>query len=183
MRFNSTEHLEAWRTRGIYPRIHDAMAQVITTYSNAEVGLDLCCSFGLLGQRIASATGMLVVGVDADDRALQAGKAAGIGIELVSMRVSRETHAALDAMIERCKVQAVFARRALPELFGHDIAYGRTVAWMLRQRGVREVFIEGRVAAPGAVNPLHSLDKEVALMTGPFVEARRIGNVAHMKAA
>lgn len=183
MRFNSTEHLDVWRQRGIYPRIHDPIAQVITTYCNAEVALDLCCSFGLLGHRIWDSTGMQVVGVDADDRALQAGKAAGIRIELVSMRVSRDSHEALAALVEACKVQAVFARRALPELFGHDIAYGRSVASMFKRLGVRELFIEGRVATPGAVNPLASLDKEVELMTGPFVEARRIGNVSHMKAA
>ena len=52
-RFNSPEHLETWKLRGRYPAIHDCIADTAATFMKGSRLLDLGCSYGLLGARIA----------------------------------------------------------------------------------------------------------------------------------
>lgn len=181
MRFNAPEHLHAWKLSHRYPAIHDNIFQLCSSHMRGLRVLDLCCSTGLLGARVAAYFGADVVGVDADERALNAARAAGLDIHLVHMHVDSFNLAPLENLIQQHQIQTVLARRCLPELFGHDLQAGAAFAQMLHRLKVQEVFIEGRVASKAAVNPLASLAGEVDLLAPHYRVSKLHHNVAFLK--
>lgn len=181
MRFDAPEHLKAWKETGAYPKIHDRIAQVACTEMLGRVLVDLGCSYGLLGHRIAKSVNGKAVGVDADEKVLLEAIAAGIDSQLICLRVKRATISKLCEVIAGQDVDALIARRVLPELWGEDLDGGKEFAGAIADAGVKELFIEGRVKSPGATNALSSIDAEVALMTGPFKESTRVGPVSYMR--
>jgi trans-aconitate methyltransferase len=183
MRFGSAEHLDAWRAYGAYPRIHDAIFRVIITEMMGTRVLDLGCCYGLLAQRVLRQAGIkLAIGVDADAKAISAGAAAGIGAELLSLEVNEASLPQLIAMVTRHKIDVLIARRVLPELFGGHPELGRRFATEMRGAGIREVFLEGRVATAKAVNPLSSIEAEVEMLSAGFREVQRVGAVSYLRA-
>lgn len=181
MRFDSVEHLEAWRDLGVYPKIHDAVAGAIVTFMQGSRILDLGCSYGLLAQRIMAQLGtQAAVGVDSDAKAIRLAEAAGIGVTLYRMRIAGDTLPQLVRIVKRHDIDVIAARRILPELFGDDLELGRAFAREMAAAGVREMFIEGRVVSESSVNALRSIDEEVALVAGSFREDRRIAAVSYV---
>lgn len=180
MRFNSIEHLQAWQKTRQFPAIHFAIAGVVSAYCKGDRFLDLCCSFGLLGQRIKHESGAFVMGIDADADAIAKGKAAGIDIPLINMKVLPSTQNDLVQILDVNRINSIVARRALPELFGNDPAFGQDFVNAVADAGVKEFVIEGRAATRNATNALSSIDKEVALLSGRYKEARRIGAVSYL---
>lgn len=184
MRYDSIERLRSWANYGTFPAIHDDIVSVISSYMTGGTVLDLCCSYGLLAQRVGEMDPTLTAyGIDADKRVLDQARKAGIGVGLFQMKIGTDTLSELVQFVGDRKVDCMFARRALPELFGTDLPLGRAFAVAIRDAGVRELFIEGRVATPGATNALRSINEEVDLMTGPFAQARRVGSVSYMRAS
>lgn len=180
MRFNSIEHLQAWQRTGRFPAIHDAIAAAVNSFGCSLGYLDLCCSFGLLGQRLIRENGCDVVGVDIDADAIAAGQAAGIKAKLIHMPVKPDTLKDLVQICQSNTLGGIVARRALPELFGHDLAFGETFTNAMADAGIKEIFIEGRVATRNATNPLSSIDKEVALLGSRYKQVRRVGAVSYL---
>ncbi len=181
VRFNSAERLDLWQNTGRFPAIHNDMAHAFSSFARGERALDLCCSFGLLAERIKRMYGAAVVGVDADESALEHGRSAGITVDLLHMAVSADTLPALADLIASRKVSVLLARRCLPELFGGNIALGREFAQLMRDSGIEEVLIEGRVKTKKPRNALASIEDEIELMSGPFSLERRYRNVAYMR--
>ena len=71
MRYNDPSHFVRWRRDRTFPKIHDALAALLDKHLPATAPwaparfLDLCCSIGLLGQRIRETRpGSTVVGVE-----------------------------------------------------------------------------------------------------------------------
>src|SRR3954469_9754568 len=86
VRFNSPEHLAAWQERGQFPVIHDAMARAAANLMRGDGILDLGCSYGLLGARIAHENvARAVVGVELDPQVIQAASTAGVPVQFVTM--------------------------------------------------------------------------------------------------
>jgi SAM-dependent methyltransferase len=181
MRFDSTEHLEVWRRTGRFPAIHDSIFSAIENFMRGSRVLDLCCSTGLLAQRLAKLLKVTAVGVDADARALERAWEAGVDVPLVEMKINDETMSELASVIRAHRIDVLVARRAMPELFGDNLPLGHQFSAMLYDLNVREIFLEGRVATRNAVNPLASIDKEVELFGGHYVLARSIRSVAYLK--
>ncbi|MDC7784791.1 hypothetical protein PQJ75_00800 [Rhodoplanes sp. TEM] len=182
MRFDDPGYLAAWRA-GRYPRIHDAIFEMAVVYMRGTRVLDLGCSYGLIGDRLVR-NGMaeFVVGVDADEAVLAQGRDAGVSGTLYSLRVTEETLPELIELVSSRRLDVLVARRVLPELFGENVQLGRRFAHELRAAGIREVFVEGRVASVRSVNALRSIDEEVDLLSEAYREARRIGAVSFMQA-
>src|SRR4051812_37256610 len=105
VRFDSLAYLQAFRRQGRYPAIHDQLFRLIVAESRGCRFLDLCCSTGLLGQRVMSFAGaMAVVGVDADVDAIAAARQHGVTIPLVQMRIAPETYGELGAMLKEHRI-------------------------------------------------------------------------------
>lgn len=180
MRFNAPEHLQFWKDTGRFPAIHDDIMHLASSHMRGLTALDLCCSTGLLGQRVAAHLGAEVVGVDGDTRALALGKEAGLDVRLVYQRIDPHDLQPLENLLQQHQIETVLARRCLPELFGQALAAGRTFAQMLHRQQVQEILVEGRMVSPGAVNPLASLAQEVELL-GPYYQVRKLHrNVAYL---
>jgi SAM-dependent methyltransferase len=181
VRFDSPAHLQVWRDSGQYPAIHKAIAEMAISCVRGSRLVDLGCSYGLLGARIVAQAGLESgIGVDADGEVLAAARSAGVPLTFHEIKVTASTLPQLLAVVASAGCDVVVARRVLPELFGHDLPGGRIFATMLAGAGVKEVVLEGRVQAPGAVNALSSIDREVELLAGTFREVRRSGAVSYL---
>jgi hypothetical protein len=142
------------------------------------------CGYGLLGWRIAKQLGGChIIGVEADAAAIGAGQAAGIGLQFFHLKVTAATVPQLLRLIGTHKINALVARRILPELFGDALPAGSEFAAGLALAGVKEVLLEGRVASTSSVNPLRSVAEEVELLAPAFREVKRFGAVSYLRAA
>jgi hypothetical protein len=183
MRFNSVEHLEHWKKTGQFPAIHNDIFFAVMNWGNSDKYLDLCCSFGLLGERVRKKMpGVDVYGVDADATAIQQAQDAGITMSITHMKITAETLPELVDFIREQGISGILARRAFPELFGDDLALGRHFGRQLRSVGVHEVFLEGRAPTKNAVNALSNLEQEKGLLNGSFAMLQGYNNVARMVA-
>lgn len=181
MRFDHAGHINAWRKHGLYPSIHRNIREAVVSWSQAPRLLDLCCCYGLIGQWLAQFAGVHVVGVDGSERVLAAARDAGISIPLHAIAIKPDTAGEVMALIRDAELTGIIARRALPELFGDDLAFGRDFFAQARQAGIVEVFTEGRISSPAARNALASIDAEIELLAGSFALAKQVGNVAFLK--
>lgn len=119
MRFDAPEHLEAWRARGVWPAIHNAMTAFAVAHMRGETMLDLGCSYGLLGARIASEAGGIVThGIEVDEKVIVASQDAGVPIRLYRLKLTVDTLPEFSAILRASSTTAVVARRILPELWG-----------------------------------------------------------------
>lgn len=174
VRFNSPEYLEQWKATGAWPVIHNAMADFAASHMRGESLLDLGCSYGLLGARIAEeAGGMRCAGIDADEKVIEAAQSAGVVMRFFQMKITREKLPDLAEIIHEVEATVIIARRVLPELWGEDQLGGAHFAITLAEAGVREIFLEGRVASERATNPLRSIGDEVRLLSERYREVHR----------
>lgn len=181
MRFDDPQHIETFQRRGAFPRIHDAIAGFVIGFSRGTRFLDLCCCYGLLGERLHRA-GFVVIGVDANPKVIERGQAAGIEIPLFPLRVGRDTLGELMDLIDEHDISGIVARRALPELFDRDPALGGEFFERARGIGVKEVFLEGRAPTRNAVSALATLEAEIHLAQPWFALDRRQGQCARLVA-
>lgn len=177
-RFNSVAYLEAWKTQHQFPAIHDDIFNAISTVPGTV--LDLCCSTGLLGQRLIEA-GRVCVGIDGDRAAAVRAMAYGIKLDIHCVPVSGATFSMVKAIIESHGVEVVAARRCIPELFNRDHRSGRVFAAMLYALNVKHIFLEGRVPTDRAVNSLPTVEAEVALFASHYQLVVLQGRVAHLE--
>lgn len=167
-------YLDQWKTLGVWPAIHAPMASFAVAHMRAESILDLGCSYGLLGARIShDAGGIPCIGIDADQKVIDAAVAAGVEVTFRCLKVSEATLPDLQAIIAEHQPKALIARRVLPELWGENLPGGGLFAAMLAECGVKEILLEGRVASERATNPLRSIHDEVALLSEQYREVVR----------
>jgi hypothetical protein len=183
MRFDSTEHVRAWVARRQYPAIHNDIFTAVQTFSTGTSGLDLCCSTGLLGSRVAKQLRVPCIGVDVDKDAVEFARLAGVPMAITIMPVTPDTLEQLVGIVKDAKVDMILARRCFPELFGSNRPFGEAFAKAMHGAGVKEIFIEGRVPVAKPINSLDTLKKEVELMSPYFKATRAHRNVAYLKRA
>ncbi len=164
-RFNSSEHLYDWQRTGRYPKIHDDIYNLIRSEVDTADGamLDLGSSTGLLARRLEGA-GFNVTGIEADAKAIEAGKVAGTYGRAVSVchwLLTPDEMPKLFDFIDSRRIRIVVARRVLPELDNAGVTpelLGATLA----DAGVRHLFLEGRAPRQGATHRLRSVTDEIA---------------------
>jgi hypothetical protein len=180
-RFNSPEHLSTWQERGRYPAIHDGIADAAASLMRGKCLLDLGCSYGLLGARIAKESGQgMPLGIDADGKVIAAARDAKVSMFFTHLRVTAETLPLVAELVRDHSIDVIIARRILPELFGQEVMVGGMFAAMMAKAGVKEMFVEGRVVSERSTNALASIDAEVAMLSGSYREARRIKAVSYL---
>jgi hypothetical protein len=187
-KFNSPDYLYQWKDRGLYPAIHDNMTYAAQEFLEGPSVLDLCCSFGLLGERIKSVCPKIksVIGIDCETPTLEAARTAGISIPLYDLMVLPDTVHQLMELIVIHKITTIVARRALPELFSSNLDFGRTTVERWHKLGVKELLIEGRIQSRRTSNALGGVEMEIDLLKHhyqPVADGRFIPhNVAYLKA-
>lgn len=169
-RYDADVYLAEFSRCGRFPAIHDTIVGLVADRLRGSRVLDLCCSTGLLGERLRRLqVADHVFGVDEDMDAIRKGQQAGVRIEFVRLSVKAATLPDLASLVRSNGITAVVARRCLPELLGGLPELDGPFADTLADAGVCEIFLEGRVVGPRAVNRLKSIDDEVRAMSGRFV--------------
>ena len=176
MRYNDPSHFERWKTHGTFPAIHDNIAALLEKHVAAGTAgpikprrfCDLCCSIGLLGQRIyeGDMATRSVVGVEGLHASIVQARAAGIRYPILEIMV---THATLPVFIDWLKLnrtEVLVARRCLSELFAVDQSWGPHFWEAVTGAGVRMAVIQGRAPCANPTHPLPSVDQEIAVL-GP----------------
>ena len=172
MRYNSVERLEKWCMEGMYPSIHDRIFEMIDGRIKGQTVLDLCCSTGLLGQRIQDELNKTVFGVDADKKAFENAASYGVDVNRTQMRIDASNFDPLIKFIADRGIDVLVARRCLSEVFYSHIDQGPVFAKrLLDETKVREIFIQGRREQPNATHPIPSCDAEVSLFKDFWTEA------------
>lgn len=181
MRFDAHEYVDTWKATGRYPAIHDDIFHAIQSFMCGKSALDLCCSTGLLGTRVLKKLGVNVIGLDADTKAVDYAKQAGIPIEIINATLARKNMKDLAQLCQTNKIDTLLARRCMPELFGDDLEAGRKFSDLLSLAGIKEIFIEGRISSSRSVNNLSGIKQEVELFTNNYKVARVYKNVAYLR--
>ena len=181
MRFNAAEYVEQWKENGKYPAIHNAIFSAINVHGHGGKMLDLCCSTGLLGKRIAKLGNYSVIGVESDKRAIELAQKLGNDLPIYEFKINRPNLEAFMDILKNENVTAIAARRCIPELFGEDVPLGMTFVEGIYEHGVQEVFLEGRVKTKNATNVFNSIEKEIELFVLCYDLVTQNGNVAYLR--
>lgn len=183
-RFDSTSYLADWRAWGRFPPIHDDIYQAVAEHAEGQVFLDLCCSTGLLGERIRRGIrDAVVVGVESDPAAIRHGQLAGINFPVLELQLTDETLPRFREFLAEHRVTTLVARRCIPELCHGRGEFGHHLVATLASAGVREVFLQGRTWSHRSVNSFSSVILEMELFESHFRLCRRDGQVAWLKRA
>jgi hypothetical protein len=182
-RFDDHRYLDEYRELGIFPSIHRPLADLIVSEARGTRFIDLGACTGLLGQQVLKRVrGSAVVGVEACKDFVLRGEAAGIEVPTMIAKLTPETAPHVAGWIQRINASVLIARRCLPEIFGDDAEFRGRAAALFYDAGIREIFIEGRVATKRATNELCDIVKEVALFTSHYRLAVRRGACAYLVA-
>lgn len=182
MRYDSIERLRAWQLRGAFPQIHADIAGIIQAYVRGDRMLDLCCSYGLLGQRLMATGATKVCGIESESDTVAAARSAGIAVDILELNIARETLPAVVALITTNALTVVVARRCIPELFPHDPQWAIDFAAAINAAGIMEIVLEGRAPVARPAHRIPTVEAEVACFAGSYREVRRIGQCSYLVA-
>lgn len=180
-RFNDPQHLEHWQATGRFPKIHDSIAAAIVRHDAGRRGVDVCCSTGLLAERLTG-EGFTVHGVDRDVTALDRARAAGVKAALLQLHLDGDGLAKMLQYATERQLTSLYCRRCLPELFGDDLALGKQFFKDAAASGITRLFLQGRNPVKNATNKLSSLAAEIALASCAFDLVWSEGQVAYLQA-
>lgn len=176
--FARQSNLDDWKARHVYPKIHDA---IFAAYLNHCVGdrgctLDLGCSTGLLGRRIAD-TGASVVWADGDGNAAQRGTEAGV-IDaaygrLWCRKLDPDSWPDFVNWLRGFDVRTVVARRVLCVL--SDVVPADVIRQGFADAGVRTILLEGQKVDKRSVQRNARAGDQVAYLSPDFGLIRNCG--------
>lgn len=182
MRFNAPEYINEYAVNGQFPKIHRNIVDMAVAHVKGRKGLDLCCSHGLLGQQLMQRGNFQMFGVDGDKKAVQLAHEHKIWMDVFHLVIGKNTMEVLTNLVKSQDCSFLVARRCLPELFGNDMEFGIDFFHQMREIGIKEVVLEGRVATKKAVNPLFSINAEIDLISQDYKLWQQEGNVAYLRA-
>lgn len=191
MRFSDPSHLARFKTLRRYPEIHDAIFAMVRELADGDGFMDVCCHFGLLGQRIQDAFPQArVCGVEMLDKAVAAGRAAGVSIPLHVMKLHEPTLPKLVELLREHRVTVMVARRCVSEFTvrdhgstpKRDPAYAALFRAAVIEVGVREFVIQGRAPDPRATWPVPNVEAEAEMLGPEFVVREKRGQCAYLTA-
>lgn len=185
-RFDCEDYVKDYEKRRAFPKIHNPLFQFFLTRYMETPGdtawrvCDLCCSTGLLAQRIRVHGGMVAIGVDRDENAIGLGESAGID-GLVHLAVGPDTLTRLAKLLATKRINVVVMRRCIPELFDADPSWAPAFFRTLWGAGVTDLLVEGRKSRSTSRGNLCNIEYEIKLIqqTGLYKLAKRAGDCAH----
>lgn len=187
MRYNDPSHHATWKAGKGFPKIHDAIYQTLAKHLKAGTAgpvtptrfCDLCCSIGLLGQRILEgAPGRYVVGVEGLAASVTAARGAGITYPILNQKITPATLPEFARWLQIHKVEVLVARRCLSELFAEDARWGPRFWSACVASGVRMAVIQGRAPCGNPTHPIPDVDKEIAVLGHGARVVEKVGQCA-----
>lgn len=190
MRFNDQQHLDDWRNRRRFPKIHDEIgALVLRTHPRTGGHLDICTSIGMLAARVQTFVGVPTYAVDADTDALTRARAAGVDdiVDLREMKLTMDTIPDLAALIAEGDITAITARRCLSEIFANPAGtevltdYAAAFRDTVADAGVTDIWTQGRTVSKNTVHVLGTGQAEIDLLAPRYTVAHRTTNCYHLR--
>ena len=194
-RFNSKLHLEGFRDGRGYPRIHDNIFNLIAETWTGGSFVDVCCSTGLLGQRLIDKLGVMCCGVDGDAEAIANGKAYGIQMKVHHLIINEETLGLFSRILDQHDVNTLVFRRCISELFatGLTLGVGNTVQAGVKEefaaqvvdlcvaKGIDEIYLQGRAETASAKHPIPNLKAEIKFFLPQYEVQVDRGQCAYLR--
>lgn len=190
MRFSDEQYLLDWKNKGRFPKIHDDIFQLIASTVEADSVMDICCSTGLLGQRVSEKIGIDVIGVEGHTPWIQRAKKFGNPLTIVELLIEPQTMDALVAVVAKHKITGIIARRCLSELFGNkgigvsadkaNFEFADVFSATLADAGVEEFWIEGRADQGRSTHPIPDTTTEIRCLQAGFEPAELYRNCAYL---
>ena len=173
--FDSDKYLDAWKQFGEWPRIHDEMIGLIHYAAQPDASiLDLCCSVGLLPQRIQDQLGRQAAGVEWLPEVIEKAQGFGIDVPIMNLQISRDTMGELEEWMTANEVNAVSARRCLSEIAVPpkvpngppstdviDWEMSEIMFGMFADIGVTDIWLQGRARSVNSVHPVPDTVTEI----------------------
>lgn len=161
MKYDSLGHLVNFKS-GIFPAIHKPMLVAVEELQPAGNILDLACCYGLIGEALLR-KGFNVIGVEKSTKYIELAKKYGVQIPIYQLDICGENLSKLKDIIAANSIKTVIARRCFPELFSHDLAFGKAVVKIFYEQGVESLYLQGRIVSSRTVNPLGRIEDEIEL--------------------
>lgn len=178
-RYDSTAYLEAYRDAKEFPKIHDDLFGLVRDYGVRCNALDLCCSIGLLGQRLIDHLGINCIGVEGYLISSREGPEYGVMMPVYELKVTMETLPQFFSILKEHQVETLVARRCISEIFpGPDTPLAHAFVAGLKEAGVKHVFLQGRQVSANSNHPMFSIDQEVHAFKGPYNLIEQFGQFA-----
>lgn len=173
--------LAAWQKTGVFPDIHQDLADLVVERARGRRFLDLCCDHGILGQQIMTRVpDSYVIGLEADPEALVRAKTYGIQMPITKLRLDPSNYDELTDLMVKHKIDVLVARRCISEVLGYTLWSAKDFAQAVYDGGARELCIQGRAPAGNAVHPVPNVEKEIELLSSKFRLVHKDGQCAYL---
>lgn len=168
MRYNSREHIENFKEKRIYPRIHDDIFNIV---SNEEKGdcnaIDIGASIGLLSERLVK-SGVFggIVAIEGNKKSIETIlevkklSSAGDKISIEPFFIKNKTLKLLKMIVSDKSVKAVVARRVIPEIAKNEHGIIKDIAKIFYYGGIERIYLQGRVPVKNSTTDFDNVEKE-----------------------
>jgi len=194
-RFNSTTYVDHYKVTGRFPKIHDNLFNLITETWEGGSFIDVCCSTGLLGQRLIDKLGVMCCGIEGDSRAITAGKQGGVQMTVYQTYIDEKSLANLSRILSDHDVNTVVMRRCVSELFakGMPLGVGNTVQTELKPgfaekfidtllaAGVDEIYLQGRAESASSKHVIPNVEAEIKFFSTHYDVRVKRGQCAYLR--
>lgn len=191
--YNDKGMLEDFQRRGSYPSVHDPIFDMVRELADGRRFLDLCCHFGLLGERLArKVPGAFACGVERNGKAVAAGQAAGVTMPMLVTDLTMKTLPAFTDWLREHRVDVVVGRRCLCVLYvrGNDkrtavreVEFAAAFARAMIDVGVQEVFIQGMKPLKPGEWPILDVKDEIEMLGPEYALVEQRWELAYLRKA
>lgn len=182
MRFSDGQYLKDWANDKSYPKIHDAMFNMIEKYQEGTGFIDLCGNHGMLATRIYENICENTILVDGDAGALKLGVSYSIPVMAYHLMVTPKNYGKFFMLLSRHDIDTIVARRCISELFTDSSDPMCAVFTNLcRKGGINQVFLQGRAPTKNATHPIPSIKEEMECFKADYDVVWAEGQLGYMK--
>lgn len=114
MKYDSLEHIDNLKKKGVYPKIHNDIFKLHQLVPVDNV-LDVGCCYGLLSHRLSQVYDN-VVGIEANSRYAEHFIFKD-NIRYYNFEINKKNIGLLDHIIKKHNIQAVYCRRVIPSIY------------------------------------------------------------------
>ena len=160
-RYSSIEYVYDYKAKGIFPRIHNDIFNMVKENVKGKRAIDLGSCTGLISIRLVEQAGFeFVAGLEGNisylEKAIPNDK-----VTYFNFYVTKENMDKLKEVIVKNGITVVVGRRVIPEIGERDISVVYDLVKLLYEVGVEEIVLEGRVVVKKPTNKLYSIEKEI----------------------
>jgi len=194
-RFNSVQHTEAFAAGRGFPKIHDNIFNLIAETWTGGSFIDVCCSTGLLGQRLIDKLGVMCCGLEGDAEAIANGKEHGVSMFIYQLLLDDRSLGGFSRILRDHDVNTVVMRRCVSELFakGMPLGVGNTVQTELKPEfaaqyvdallgaGVNEIYLQGRAESASSKHIIPNVEAEIEFFLPQYSVRVKRGQCAYLR--